>query len=102
MSKVIELADAYAVTGPLFASQREARAALAAEIERVEAEIEVGAQQMRWMMHSHNKSFDDFTEKVAALEAENAKLRFALTYIQAQTHVGHIHDTASAALGETK
>jgi hypothetical protein len=32
------------------------------------------------------------------LERENSRLLFALRYIMAQTHVPHIHDTASAAI----
>jgi hypothetical protein len=36
------------------------------------------------------------------LHAINAELIHWMKYIQAQTHVGHIHDTASAALEKAK
>ena len=44
------------------------------------------------------RAVDRLREELAASQAREAQLRFALKYIQAQTHIGHIQDTASAAL----
>ena len=36
--------------------------------------------------------------EILELEAERAALIFALRYIKGQAHIGHIHDTADAAI----
>jgi len=36
------------------------------------------------------------------LHEVNQELVFALRYIEAQTHLGHIHDTASSALAKAR
>ncbi len=41
---------------------------------------------------------DGLLAEVRTLKQQRDKLLFALRYIEEQTHLGHIHDTASAAI----
>jgi len=45
---------------------------------------------------------DEICEANAQLIASAPELLFALRYILEQTHLGHIHDTASAAIAKAK
>ena len=49
---------------------------------------------------------DEAAAELRRLHSVNAELLHWMKYIQAQTHLAHIHDTASAAIarstGETK
>ena len=59
------------------------------------------------MAYSAQRSLaDDAAAELRRLHSVNAELLHWMKYIQAQTHLAHIHDTASAAIakstGETK
>jgi hypothetical protein len=44
------------------------------------------------------KAISSTAAELRRLHKVNEELVFALKYIEAQTHLGHIHDTASSAL----
>ena len=44
----------------------------------------------------------DAAAELRRLHELNQELVFALRYIEAQTHLGHIHDTASSALAKAR
>ena len=45
---------------------------------------------------------EDAAAELRRLHEVNQELVFALRYIEAQTHLGHIHDTASSALAKAR
>lgn len=49
-----------------------------------------------------DKRIDDAAAELRRLHSLNAELINSMRYIQEQTHVGHIHDTASAAIAKAK
>ena len=55
-------------------------------------------------LHEENKAMSDTSSQIIAdnarLHKANQELMHWLKYIQVQTHLGHIHDTASAAIAK--
>lgn len=101
MSKLMELADAYAhATWGESDEKHEARAALVAEVEKLEAE---NARKEE----IHVENYAGFAESINKLEAENAKLKDALQRVcghgaRTSQQIDADWDFARAALGENE
>jgi CRISPR/Cas system-associated endoribonuclease Cas2 len=114
--EALRLADLMEVTAdmleiPYKPNSRNTDRKAAAELRRLhqhELSNELWHKKTEWVQNSYTTAelgihrADVIKQRIDRLHSLNQELVDVLKYIEAQTHLGHIHDTASAALAKAR